>query len=376
MKISLQHPVKIILLIALAIIVAGCSTMPAFGPSSDSIMKAAKQDKKTASTDTNFKVIDISPLTLPHSSNDLPGQFPLYLINQPFFSSNQQVIPSDVISIRIWEAADDGLFASSGQRETIFNLTVSNEGSIDVPYAGSIPVSGKSVHEIREILLERYRGKAIDPEINVEINQTYSRGVSVLGNVSSPGRIPVPAQGIKLLDLIALAGGVPHPAWEVNVKITRQNGSAELGFIDVLSDPHNNIVVLPNDNLQVTHLPRRFAIYGAIRKPGNVSVNAPVPRLSDVLAESGGLNDMQAEASSVFVFRPNIDQIQNGEGTAIAYRLNFAQADAFLLASQLELSPSDIIYIATADASEFRKFATSLLSPFLGSASSVQNIGN
>ncbi len=376
MKISLQHPVKIILLTALTVIVTGCSTMPAFGPSSDSIMKAAKQDKKTASTDANFKVIDISSSTLPHSSDELPGQFPLYIINQPFFSSNQQVIPSDVISIRIWEAADDGLFASSGQRETIFNLTVSNEGSIDVPYAGSISVSGKSVHEIREILLERYQGKAIDPEINVEIKQTYSRGVSVLGNVSSPGRIPVPARGIKLLDLIALAGGVPHPAWEVNVKITRKNGSAELGFIDVLSDPHNNIVVLPNDNLQVTHLPRRFAIYGAIRKPGNVSVNAPVPRLSDVLAESGGLNDMQAEASSVFVFRPNIDQIQNGEGTSIAYRLNFAQADAFLLASQLELSPSDIIYIATADASEFRKFATSLLSPFLGSASSVQNIGN
>ncbi|MGD8912251.1 MAG: polysaccharide biosynthesis/export family protein [Candidatus Thiodiazotropha sp.] len=350
--------------------------MPAFGPSSDVILEAAVLDESPASPSTNFRLVNISSSTLPTAAVDKQQLFPPGLLQQKFLTSNQQVIPGDVIGIRVWEAADDGLFATSKQRETDFTLTVSNSGTIDVPYAGNISVTGKSVHEIRGILLNRYRGKAIDPEINVDIKETTSRGVSVLGAIAIPGRINVPAQGIRLLDLLALAGGTPHPDWEVTVRITRQDSSASLGLDQVLDKPENNIIVLPNDSLQIIHLPRRFAVYGAITNPGNISINAPNPRLSDLLAESGGLKDMQAEASSVFVFRPTTIPAATGQDISTAYRLNFEQPDAFILASQFEISSSDIVYVATAGASEFRKFVTTLLSPFLGSAGGVQNLGD
>ena len=85
---------------------------------------------------------------------------------------------------------------------------------------------------------------------------------------------------------------------------------------------------------------------------------------------------MQAEASSVFVFRPTDGTDKTSSIKATAYRLNFSRPDAFLLASQFEISSSDIVYVATADASEFRKFVVILLSPLLGGAGNVQNLSN
>ena len=357
---------------------SGCSTLPSFGPSSNSIVNAADAEilevEQEEVPPTNFRLIDISQTTLPKAHFQHPHYFSAKLLEQTFLQVNQRVIPADVISIRVWESANDGLFASSGRRETNFTLSVSNSGRIDVPYAGSIEVADRSVHQIREILLERYKGKAIDPEINVEIRNTSSRGVSILGAVARPGRINIPSQGIRLLDLIALAGGIPYPIWETDLTLSRGDFSETLSIDAVLKHPENNIVVLPNDTIQIKHVPRKFSVYGAIARPGNFILNTPDPRLSDLLAESGGLIDMNAEASSVFIFRPDEETSESYIINATAYRLNFSRPDAFILASQFAVADTDIVYVATADASEFRKFITTLLSPLLKSANSIKDL--
>jgi len=353
------------LLTGFLVLTSGCSTLPSLGPSSDAIFEAA-----------NFQLVNISQEMLPAAVDKKTAYFSERLTGQELLKTNQKAMQGDIISIRIWEAANDGLFASGGQRETNFDLSVSNAGSIDVPYAGSIAVIDKSVQQIRQVLLKRFSRKAIDPEINVEIRETSSLGVSVLGAVAIPGRITIPPQGVKLLDLLALAGGVPHALWENSLTITRGDSSETLAIDRIFAQTANNIVVLPGDTIQVDYAPRKFAVYGAIAKPGNIVVNNPEPRLSDLLAESGGLNDMQAEASSVFVFRPTDKASKAPTIEATAYRLDFSRPDAFLLASQFEIASTDIVYVATADASKFRKFVRTLLLPFLGSTGSLQNLGN
>ncbi len=345
--------------------------MPAFGPSSDAIVEATQQDKATLP----FELIEVSSETLPITQKKAVEEFSAYFLNRQFLLKNQKIIPSDTLTIRIWEAADDGLFASKGQKETVFTLTVSNSGSIDMPYAGNIDVASQSVHQVREELIRRYKGKAIDPEINVEIQKTTSRSISVLGAVATPGRITVPSQGIRLYDLIALAGGIPHPSWETTIKVSDSNNTSIVGLDRIVDQADNNIVMLPGDTLYIDHKPRKFAVYGAITKPGNITINSPHPSLSALLAESGGLVDLQAEASSVFVFRIHEQQNTTAKGLPIAYRLDFSKPDVFLIAGQFDVLPSDIVYVATAGASEFRKFVTTLLTPFLGGTGGIQNLG-
>lgn len=355
---------------------SACSTLPAFGPSSESILEAATGDELNESETVKYRLIDISQSTIPSDFDRRPQLFSKDLIAQDLLTQNQSIKPGDIIDIRVWEAADDGLFATRGQRETKFTLTVSNSGDIDVPYAGSITVAGKTEQQVRQSLLARYKGKAIDPEINVQIADTVSRSVSVLGAVVSPGLIPISTQGTRLLDLLAMAGGVEQSIWEYMVIVTRNGRKERLALDRVLLNTQNNVVLLPGDALQIEYLPRRFPVYGAISNPGNISLTTPNPKLSDLLAESGGLNDFQAEASSVFVFRTDAEPELYPAGEPTVYRLNFAKPDAFILSSQFDLKPSDIIYVASAGASEFRKFVITLISPLLGSANGAQSLGN
>ena len=380
-----KYAVTPLLLLSLSIWISGCSVMPAFGPSSDTIVNAAQNNSSYrdqhhqhmhAALTTPFQLVDVSSATLPTVKQTVNELFSAPFLNQDFLLENQKVIPGDTLVIRIWEGANDGLFASGGQRETVLTLTVSNSGNIDIPYAGNIDVVNLSAHQVREELLRRYKGQAIDPEINVHIQETTSRDVSVLGAVANPGRIRAPAQGIRLHDLIALAGSILHPPWETIIKISRSNHSSTLSMTRVFDQPRNNIVILPGDILYIDHTPRQFAMYGAISKPGNITINKPSPNLSELLAESGGLVDLQADANSVFIFRMNHRKDHAEKKMPMAYRLDFSRPDAFLLAGQFTVLPSDVVYIATAGASEFRKFITTLLSPFLGGTGGIQNLGN
>jgi len=110
--------------------------------------------------------------------------------------------------------------------------------------------------------------------------------------------------------------------------------------------------------VSVAHVPRRFAVYGAIARPGNIEIPTAAAHLAYLLAEVGGLNDKVSEARSVFVFRPPASSDNSGTSPAIAYRFDFSRPDAFLLAGLFKLQPTDITYIASADAADFQKFVS------------------
>ena len=362
-----------ILASALTLAVAGCSTMPAFGPDAETINRSATDDAVDVPDVLPFDIVNVTATTLP-SKTASAARFPAAFRNQRFRGADEVVAAGDHLEIRIWEVAEDGLFATAGRRETVLNVAVSNSGNITVPYAEKIAAQGLTTAQLRALLLNRYRGKAIEPEIAVAITETQSRSATILGDVAAPGRATIPSRGIRLLDLIAQAGGSPQLPWEVTVKIQRGSASARLPLSSIFDDTANNIVILPGDTVNVAHEPRRFAVYGGVNKPSNIEIPIQDAHLAYLLAEVGGLNDRIAQARSVFVFRPS--KMGGASQTARAYRLDFSRPDALLLAGAFALKATDITYIASADAAEFQKFVSIILSPFLGTATTTSNLGN
>jgi polysaccharide export outer membrane protein len=263
------------------------------------------------------------------------------------------------------------LFATSGNRETILNVQVSNSGQITVPYAGTLEARGLTTTEMRALLMERYQGRAVEPEIAVSITGTEARSTTLLGAVRAPGRINVPSRGIRLLDLIAKGGGVSHAPWEMLISVQRGIASGTVSLSDIVSIPANNIVILPGDTVNVAHEPRRFAVYGGVSRSSNIEIPTQDATLAYLLAEVGGLNDRVAQAKSVFVFRPAASRASHA-----AYQFDFSRPDALLLANSFQLNPSDITYVASADAADFQKFVSIILSPFFGTVASTSNLGN
>ena len=358
------------LLMTVVTFTAGCSTMPAFGPDAEAINRASIQGENLASDILPFEVVNVTAATLPADSQST-GFFPANFRSQQFLSADETIGIGDQLDIRIWEVAEDGLFATAGNRETVLNVQVSNSGHVTVPYAGALNTDGLTTAQLRSLLLERYQGRAVEPEIVVSITSTEGRSVTLLGNVRNPGRLTIHPRGIRLLDLIAQSGGAAFPPWETLVYVQRGSVTGTLTLAEIARSPTNNIVILPSDTVTVGHAPRRFAVYGGVTRPSNIEIPIESANLAYLLAEVGGLNDRVAQARSVFLFRPN-----SGSGQATAYQLDFSRPDALLLAGAFQLEPSDITYIASADAADFQRFVTILLSPLLGTSASVKNLGN
>ena len=355
---------------ALAALLAGCSAMPAFGPDADAINRVALDGTAVGEDTLPFQLVEVTAATLP-TAPEADASFPAAFRAQGFRDKDEVVGVGDHLEIRIWEMSEDGLFATAGNRETVLNVRVSNTGNITVPYANTISARGRTPSELRALLLERYQGQAVEPEIAVAITSTEARSATVLGNVRNPGRVEIPPRGIRLLDLIASTGGASEPPWEVRVTVQRGSASAALLLSDIAERPGNNIVVLPGDTINVSHEPRRFAVYGGVSRPANIEIPVEDADLAYLLAEVGGLNDRVAQRRSVFVFRPS-----GARDMAVAYRFDFSRPDALLLAGAFRLEPTDITYVASADAADFQRFVSIVLSPFLGTARSAQNLGN
>lgn len=356
--------------LTLAISLAACAAMPAFGPDAEAISRSGLDNPAREDDTLPFRVIDVTAASLPPASDSI-ASFPPEFRNQGYRRTDELIEIGDELEIRIWEVAPDGLFASGGNRVTTLTARVSNSGRITVPYAGAVQARGLTVDELRGVLLERYRGQAVEPEIAVAILSTDARSVTVLGEIASPGRIPIPPRGIRVLDLLAKAGGATHQPWEVEVSVQRQGQNASLLLADIQDQARNNIVVFPGDTVNLSHKPRRFAVYGGVDRPSNFSIPARHADLAYLLAEAGGLDDQVARARSVFVFRP-----AGPGGIASAYRFDFTRADALLLARAFRLAPDDIVYVASAEGADFRRFVSTILSPLLGTASATSRLGD
>lgn len=355
---------------AVVVILAGCSTMPAFGPDADAITRFETNSPEVDQDNVPFNVVEVTAATLP-AAVDTTSFFPASFRSQLFRSADEVVGEGDQLEINIWEVAEDGLFATVGNRQTTLSVQVSNSGQISVPYAGIIEARGLTTPELRSLLLDRYRGQAVEPEISVAIKATEARSATLLGDVRTPGRATIPSRGVRLLDLIAQSGGVSSAPWEMMISVQRRDASGAITLSDIIANPSNNIVILPGDTVNVAHTPRRFAVYGGVSRPSNIEIPLEDANLAYLLAEVGGLNDRVAQARSVFVFRP-----AKAGATATAYQFDFSRPDALLIASAFRLTPSDITYVASADAADFQRFVSIILSPVLGTASRATSFGN
>jgi polysaccharide biosynthesis/export protein len=112
-------------------------------------------------------------------------------------SENYIISSLDVIHFRI-----------IGEAETETEVRVASDGSVTLPYIGTVSISGVSVAEARNILLKKYsEDYYVNPQIDMVIVSYKQRRVNVTGMVNHPGFVIFPPEEkMTLLGAIALAG--------------------------------------------------------------------------------------------------------------------------------------------------------------------------
>lgn len=363
-----------------SLVLAGCETLPADGPSIGAIEETADLSDGTG---LGIEIYDLNGATVAAM-----GKTPLANVYAGLGSAKAgraiAARSGDRIAIRIWEVSPDGLFSSHSEGTNLIETTVSRDGDIFVPYVGEMVVRGLGEKEIRAKLLTELAGKASDPQIQVEILSSPGNSVSITGGVAQPGQYPLQSGELELLDAISVAGGTQTPKHETRISLLRDGRTRELMLSDVFADPRNNVTMQPGDVLELSHLPRRYTAFGAVRRSGQVDFPSEVLTLEQALARSGGLNAIAASTTSVFLFRFENSRRLAGAGlqsspnatTPAIYRINMSEPSAFFWARGFEVQDNDVLYVATAPASELSKFLTMIVTPLLGNASSISVVSN
>jgi len=121
--------------------------------------------------------------------------------------------------------------AGGGQNSSLTGYLVSPGGTINFPVLGTIEVEGLTRTEIQKKLESAISEYVRDPVVDVRITNF---SVTVLGEVSSPGRKQVTDGRITIPELLALSGDVSYTGKRQNIRVIREtNGVKSVGFIDM-----------------------------------------------------------------------------------------------------------------------------------------------
>jgi polysaccharide export outer membrane protein len=347
---------------AAVLALAGCSTISGSGPSRDDVVQQSNL------TDIQrYEVVDIDSSVI----NILRHRGPDGVLSH-FGDYRPSVEPrigvGDTVSVTIWEAGAGGLFSaplvtdrfSTGSKSaTIPDQVVGRDGAISVPYAGRIRVGGRTTQDVQTIVEHALEGKAIQPQVLINVTRSVSNTVTVTGEVANGARIPLSVKGERVMDIIAMAGGIRAPVNETYVQLSRGPVTARVAMTRVSSDPRENIYMRPNDILTLIRDPQSFIAYGATGRNAEIPFDAEGISLSQALAKAGGLLDFRADPSGVFIFRfepesivralkPGSPLAAPNQVTPVVYKLDLRDASSLFIAQGFRIANRDLLYVSNA----------------------------
>lgn len=373
----LSQPARtVVLASAFAATLTGCGTMmPSSGPST-----AAVQSASQSSLLQQIKVVELNNAVV----NRLLQIHKQNLFSETFaLSANlgNAIGRGDILEVSIWEVPP-ALFsgtvieqrAGGGAVQVIRfpEQMVSHEGTISVPYAGPIPVAGRSIAQVEAEIVRRLKGKANQPQVLVRTVRNNTTNVTIVGEVVSSNRMPLTARKERLLDALAAAGGVRQAVNKMTLQLTRGQRVHSLPLDVIIRDPRQNITLQPDDVVTLLFQPLSFTALGATGKNEEVNFETQGISLVQALGRVGGLQDSRADAKGVFIFRfesPDVLGITenntntNPEGKVpVIYTIDLKNPATFFLAQNFLIENKDILYVSNAPAADLQKFLNMVVS--------------
>lgn len=362
--------ISLLLVASSVLLLSACASfVPAAGPRTAAVTEAAQSPslRGIELVDVNYGIAE----ALKRES-----QAPRFasFFNQPQLT-DYHVGPGDVLQVFIWEAppamlftpqalSGTGLSSSGTGTVALPQQIVGNAGTVVVPFAGKIPVDGKTLSEIESDITNRLHGKANHPQVIVQLVRNNTQNITVVGNVQHSMEVPMTPGGVKLLRAIALAGGVTKPVEKSAIQISRDGRSMTLPLEAILRNPQDNIALKSGDVVTALYQPLSFTALGAIGRNGEVDFEANGITLAQALARIGGLDDNRSNPAGVFLFRmvsPNAlpwpqkpTTLVDGKVPTI-FQFNLRDPATFFAAQSFPVENKDLIYVSDAPATDLQK---------------------
>ena len=272
--------------------------------------------------------------------------------------------PGDILDISIVTTSESGFIDMTNSTLSPISTTslpqqeVGSDGMVSIPPIGRIKARGRSAQALENMLARRLGEVLVEPSIIVRIAERRSARVSVLGAVEEPGTYTINQTNMRLVEMIALAGGPEEDSRSENLRVSYsrrgQTGRAPLNRI--YENPSLNILVQPGDVISIEPPQTRLTVLGAGGQNTTLKYDEPQLSLADALGRGGGLINRRADRKGVFIYREVSIEAAKSFGVDVSmfdgplvptiFNLDMSQPQSLFAAKDFYMAEDDIIYIS------------------------------
>lgn len=282
-------------------------------------------------------------------------------LEQQLANYDYRVGRGDVLNIIVYDHPELTIPAGSERSAVESGNSVHSDGTIFYPYIGRVDAAGHTVKELRAEIERRLAGYLASPQIDVQVAAFKSQKVYVTGQVEAPGILPVTNVPMTILDAVNQAGGLgPQANWH-DVVLTRNDSDEHISLYDLLHNGalEQNRLLRNGDVLHISDIGnQKVFVMGEVKLPGSLAMGNSRISLTDAIAQSGGINEGQADAKGIFVVRRSES---NTGKLATVYQLDARDAAAFVIGADFMLQPTDVVYVTAAPLSRWNRVVNQLL---------------
>jgi polysaccharide export outer membrane protein len=279
--------------------------------------------------------------------------------------------PQDVLLVTVWEHPELTQPLGQFRSDAATGQVVDEEGAIFFPYVGMLPVKGNTASEVRLKLYQALSRHLKNPQIDVKITAFRAQKVFLGGEVRSPGIVNVTDVPLTLSEAVSRAGGFLPTADLSRLLLTRGDRTWTLDFHELMNrgGQHGQILLKDGDHVRVAAKDEE-AVYlmGELKAPRAMPLIHGRLSLARALADAGGMDNLSAHASSVYVLRAGA-----AEGAVDVYHLDARSPTSLVAADRFELAPRDIVFVDAGTLVRWNRVVSLLLPTFTGLAAPAAN---
>ena len=195
-------------------------------------------------------------------------------------------------------ADDELLIDVFGYQEVNYRLTISPEGSITIPYVGSIPVAGSSVEQatkrIRDRMIRNGYASLSSGQSKLEVNvgKIKSIKVTIVGEAKRAGTYTLSSLS-SMFNALYAAGGINERGSFRNIELIRNNTVVNrLDAYDFLlqGDLTKNAGLMDQDVIRIPVAELQVEVVGEVKRPGIFEM-LPSENMNDLIRFTGGFTN-------------------------------------------------------------------------------------
>ena len=267
----------------------------------------------------------------------------------------------DVLQIIVWDHPELTIPAGQFRDAETSGQQVGEDGYLYYPYVGMVRAAGMNIPALRDVLTDKLSTYIQDPQLDVRVVGYRSKRVYVVGEVNTPGLIPLDDVPLTIADAISLSGGLTEDAHKSGVNISRDGTVHEIDLKALYdyADSTQNLTLQHGDIVNVLdRSQQKVFLMGEIRTPGSVEIINGHLTLAAAIGEAGGVSQTSANSGGIYIIRGT------DRDKPEIFHLDARYATGMLLAERFDMQAQDVVFVDTAAVSQWNRVVTQLLPSF------------